>query len=265
MKDGIPTSVAIGGESTKAKRDAALDVVRRHYPRAMTTNETVDWLFDLMERRFGMPPSKIMHADSICSDDVNAIEYPPRAREMLGPFNMGGLDGFPFTGLTGMGAFAGHVPVDGAVFVFYAPHIGVMKDGTVGQILRVGQTKPSGCCGAARAALAKLSGDAIAPGEVTDLDYQQNTIEQILLLDKARILVADNPLIAATEVIYEAIEERIDVLAKRTQYPCGWLVLMGGILINSDHDVGSFCEPEGSSRSTSDPSAAATKARSRRR
>ena len=41
--------------------------------------------------------------------------------------------------------------------------------------------------------------------------------------------------------MYAAIEERIDVLASRTEYPCRHLVIMGGVLINSDCDVGSFC------------------------
>ena len=41
--------------------------------------------------------------------------------------------------------------------------------------------------------------------------------------------------------MYSAIEERIDVLAARTEYPCRYLVVMGGVLINSDYDLGSFC------------------------
>jgi len=41
--------------------------------------------------------------------------------------------------------------------------------------------------------------------------------------------------------MYTAIEDRIDVLAARTRYPCRFLIVMGGILINSDYDVGSFC------------------------
>ncbi len=182
-----------------------------------------------------------MHADSLCSDDVNIIEYPQEAYEMLGPFKMGGLDGFPFTGLTGMNAFAHHVPENGAVFVFYAPHIGITKEGNVGEILRIGQTKPSACCGAAKAALGKLWKDEIRPGIVTDLDYQQNTIEQLFLRQAARIKTASYPLIEATEVMYEAIEERILLLAEKTEYPCKYLVLGGAIFINGDHDMGSFC------------------------
>lgn len=217
-----------------------LELVRRHYPDAITTIESVDRLFDLLHRRYGLSPRQIMLADSVCSDDVNSIEYPPRAYEMLGPFKMGGLDGFPFTGLTGMGAFAAHVPDDGAVFVYHAPHIGVSKDGSVGTILRHGQTKPSGCCGACRAALAKLQASAIVAADVTELDYQQNTIEQILLRAQQRILGAHNALMEATEVMQEAIGERIDLLASKTTYNARYRVLMGAILINGDHDMGSF-------------------------
>jgi hypothetical protein len=223
------------------RSEPTLDIVRRRYPNALSTSDTVDTFLDLMEHRLGIAPGQIMLADSICSDDLNIIEYPKRAYEMLGPFKLGGLDGFPFAGLTGMGAFAHHVPAEGAVFVFHGPHIGVTKEGNTGQVLRPGQTRHSPCCGAVRAAVDKMMGNAIVPGEVTDLDYQQNTLEQILLPHRDRIASARCAVAESTEVMYAAIEERIDVLVSRTKYPCRYLVIMGGVLINSDHDVGSFC------------------------
>jgi hypothetical protein len=219
---------------------AILEIVRKLYPNATTTTDAVNRLFAVLKEHYGLEPRQLMHADSICSDDVNAMEYPPEARAMLGPFGMGGLNGFPFTGLTGMGAFAHHVPEDGAVFVYYAPHIGVTKESKVGEINRVGQSRPSACCGAAKAALGKLLNDEIQPGHVTELDYQQNTIEQIFLRRQDRIRQAAIPMMEATEVMYEAITERIDLLAEKTSYPCRHLILMGGILVNGDHDVGSF-------------------------
>ena len=218
-----------------------LDIIRRRYPNALSTSDTVDAFLDLMQRRLGIQPSKIMLADSICSDDLNTIEYPERAYEMLGPFKLGGLDGFPFAGLTGMSAFAHHVPVDGAVFVFHGPHIGVSKEGETGVTLRPGQTHRSACCGAIRAAIDKLTSGEVVPGELTELDYQQNSIEQLLLPHRDRIAGARCAMDESTEVMYSAIEKRIDVLASRTEYPCRYLVIMGGVLINSDYDVGSFC------------------------
>ena len=226
---------------TMNRRDPALEIIRGRYPNALSTSATVDAFLDLMEHRLGIEPGKIMLADSICSDDLNIIEYPKRAYEMLGPFKLGGLDGFPFAGLTGMGAFAHHVPADGAVFVFHGPHIGVSKEGDTGRILRPGQSQHSPCCGAVHAAVDKMMANMIVPGEITDLDYQQNTIEQILLPHRERIASARCAVAESTEVMYVAIEERIDALVARTRYPCRYLVIMGGILINSDYDVGSFC------------------------
>lgn len=217
-----------------------LAIVRKHYPNAISTITAVDRLFDLLADRYGLQPGKMMAADSLCCDDVNTIEYPPRAYEMLNPFKLGGLDGYPFAGLTGMGAFAAHVPDDGAVFVYHGPHIGVSKDGSLGSILRIGQVKSSGCCGACRAAVKKLQAGEIRAGEVTELDHQQNTIEQIVLAAKERILAAGDPMKEATEVMQEAISARIDLLAARTTYNAKYLILMGTVHINGDHDMGSY-------------------------
>ncbi len=218
-----------------------LETVRKWYPNALTTTETVNRLLDTIEAQLGLKANQLMHADSLCCDDVNAIQYPPRAYEMLGPFHMGGLNGYPFAGVTGMNAFAHHVPEDGAVVVFYAPHIGITKDGTLGEISRIGQQGNSACCGAAKGAVTKLLNGQITEGEVTDLDYQMNTIEQIFLKQADRIKTADTPMFAATEVMYEAIDERIGQLVARTHYPCKYVILIGAIFINGDRDMGSFC------------------------
>jgi len=222
------------------KKRERLAIIRQYYPNAITTIDSVNRLIDFVEEKLDLEPNQIMLADSICSDDVNSIQYPARALEFLGPFKMGGLDGFPFTGLTGMGAFASHVPDDGAVFVYYGPHIGVSKNGAIGEIHRLGQSKNSGCCGAAKGALNKLLADQIVAGQVTELDYQMNTLEQILLREKDRILSAATPIQEATEVIYEAIDQRIEELVANTKYNCRYVILVGAILINSDSDMGSF-------------------------
>jgi hypothetical protein len=222
------------------KKREKLKIIHQFYPNATTTIDSVNRLIDFVEEQLDLETSQIMSADSICSDDVNSIQYPARASEFLGPFKMGGLDGFPFTGLTGMGAFASHVPDDGAVFIYYGPHIGISKSGIVGEIHRMGQHKNTGCCGAAKGALNKLINNQIIANNVTELDYQMNTIEQILLSQKSRILNAHNQLLEATEVIYEAIDKRINELVEKTNYNCKFVILVGAILINSDSDMGSF-------------------------
>lgn len=224
------------------KKREKLAVIHKWYPLAITTIDSVNKIIDFVESELDLEPKQVMLADSICSDDVNSIQYPARTQEFLGPFKMGGLDGFPFTGLTGMGAFASHVPDEGAVFIYYGPHIGITKEGTIGEIHRFGQSKNSGCCGAAKGALGKLINNQIIAENITELDYQMNTIEQILLNQKERVLGARTPLFEATEVIYEAIDNRINALVDKTNYNCKYVILVGAILINSDSDMGSFTE-----------------------
>ena len=222
------------------KKREKLAIIHQHYPNAITTIDSVNRLIDYVEGELDLETSHVMLADSICSDDVNSIQYPARAHEFLGPFKMGGLDGYPFTGLTGMGAFASHVPDEGAVFIYYGPHIGISKNGAIGEIHRFGQHKNSSCCGAAKAALNKLLTNQLTPNHITDLDYQMNTIEQILLTQKDRIISAEIPLKEATEVIYESIDKKINELVEKTTYNCKYVLLSGAILINSDSDMGSY-------------------------
>jgi len=224
------------------KKKEKLRIIQQYYPNARTTIDSVNQFIDFIEHELDLEPAQVMLADSICSDDVNSIQYPARTQEFLGPFKMGGLDGFPFTGLTGMGAFASHVPDEGAVAIYYGPHIGITKNGTIGEIHRHGQSKNSGCCGAAKGALNKLTNNLITAGSITELDYQMNTIEQILFTEKDRIFTSKIPLKEATEVIYEAIDKRIEELVAGTKYNCKYLLLFGAILINSDSDMGSFNE-----------------------
>jgi hypothetical protein len=218
-----------------------LETVRNHFPGAMSSSDFILNTFRALGP-YGLSPDQIMLAHSICSDDVNAIEYPEEGRQMLGPFNLGGLNGYPFTGLTGMSAFAHHVPEDGAALIFYAPHIGVSGSGETGKILRVGQTTESACCGAAALALSRLTTDQIPSGTKSADDYQQETLQEFLLKNKERVLSSVTPLKEATEVIFEESGSTIDRLIKKTQFSGKYLFVIGAFIINTDRENGSFVE-----------------------
>jgi len=217
-----------------------LALMRNYYPNAMTTIDTVNKVIDIVEDRLELDPAKVMIADSICGDDVNSIQYPIRSKEFLGPFKMGGLNGYPFAGLTAMQAVASHVPTDGAVYIYYGPHIGISKNGEIGKIQRIGIKQHSPCCGAIDKALKKLQDNNIQANHISEIDYQMNTIEQIILKEKQRIINAENAIYEATTVLYEAIDNRIIELIEATQFTCKYLLLMGTILINGDQGMGSF-------------------------
>lgn len=116
------------------------------------------------------------------------------------------------------------------------------KNKVLGEISRFGQSKNSGCCGAAKIGLSKLISNEIIEGDVNEYDYQMNTIEQILYKEKNRVINSENKLYEATEVIYDAIDKRINELVEKTNYNCKFIILMGAILINSDFDMGSFTD-----------------------
>lgn len=218
-----------------------LEKVRNHYPKAIPSNDFIVTIYNALAG-YHLPPEKLMLAHSICSDDVNAIEYPEEGRKMLGPFNLGGLNGFPFTGLTGMAAFSRHIPEDGAALIFYAPHIGVSNSGEAGKIIRVGQHVESSCCGAAALALQRLTDNQINPEDSPFDDFQQHSLQRFLFNEKQRVLSADSPLKETTEVIFEQSGKMIDQLLQKSTFLGKHLFVIGAIIINTDWHYGSFIE-----------------------
>lgn len=211
-------------------------VVRNFYPDAVPLNRLMQNVIQAIFNEYDYTPNQILLANSICSDDINSIEYPAEARQMLGSFEMGGLNGFPFTGLTGVSAFASHVPDDGAVLIFYGPHIGITTHGKIGKVTRTGQQNETSCCGAAAAALAKIK----EPERIDPLDEQIITLENLLKNNKNRVLSAEFPEMEAAEVFFEAIDERLRLLISKTEFKGNHIFLLGGIIINCREKFGSF-------------------------
>jgi len=189
--------------------------------------------------KYGLTPDQVVHAASICSDDINSAEYPAQARKMIGPFTLGGLDGLPFTGLTGMGAFEHHVPDGGGILIFFGPHIGVSEKAPLGKIFRLHQSEASDCCGAAAKALTNLrKGIPQRPSKFGE-DYQQEQLEKLLFEQRDRILAAgdcEHQMKEATDVIYENMQRMVWDLFGQTPIPlaCKHIFVVGGILINTD-------------------------------
>lgn len=218
--------------------------ILKYYPEAIDSNELTRRFLNFVDLVYELKAENIVLGQSVCSDDLNNIQFPPSAKGMLGPFNLGGLNGYPFTGLTGMGAFSHHYPECGALLIFYGPHIGIGNEGVPGRVIRPGQTKPSTCCGAAAAALKKLEAGGIRPQVPVEPDYQQGTIEQIFLKQESRITSAprERRILVATEVMYQAIHHQVRYLMDNTEFTSRYVFCFGGILINPDAKETSFIE-----------------------
>lgn len=179
--------------------------------------------------------SNILWATSICSDEVNqSLHELDNYFKGFGPFVLGGISGIPFAGKTGFQAFASHIPDNGGAVIIYGPHIGVSKDGTVGQVLREGQDKPSICCGSLVAAL-----NSVKKGDVLNIshhDYQQGQVTKVLIENFDEIQKADNEIIATTEIGFRQIKSELtDIISSSIEYLDNKpLLVIGGIIVNTD-------------------------------
>ncbi len=117
----------------------------------------------------------------ICGSLVHELE-----KKLGSSFSLRSLSGFLGCGKTAFGAAHSHAPIkEGNRRVKYtyivAPHIGVSAEGMIGNVERIGQSKPSGACGALRAFQSALSSGQL-DGEVKldSCDMEMSTINQLL-------------------------------------------------------------------------------------
>lgn len=223
-------------------KNAVESHVRAHYPQAVPATvfrrKIVGWL----EEALGMGVAHILLATSVCADDIvfitdvaGNVETRHTTHELLGLFEMGGLAGLPFTGKTGMTAFAHHVPDDGGACIFYGSHIGMTDAGELGKVLRLGQHEESPACGALGVAIKHFQ-SAPAYEPILDLDdAQEALLEQRLKPHMANILAAPNPMQAASEAAYHVIRDLIlrYVAAVKTQFRCERIALVGVLIVNT--------------------------------
>lgn len=210
-----------------------------YYPKAVKSEVFLNAFLHFVHKEFDLCESGVATMVSVCSDDLNSDSLP--GKDLIGPFFLGGLDGYPFGGKTGIGAFSHHIPDPGVALIFFGPHIGITDHGHVGKVLRQGQHEPSACCGAAQKTLQALEAGSIRPKQFHEYDiddFQQETLEQIALQHEGEIKAAGRPgsasrLIELTEAIYRASRAQILNLLTKVKFEKPAFAF-GGILINED-------------------------------
>jgi hypothetical protein len=221
--------------------------VRKYYPAAIKSSWFIRSFLWFVKAAFGKDEEQVALLLSVCSDDLNSAEQPETA--MIGPFTLGGLDGYPFGGKTGIGAFSHHVPENGVALLYFGPHVGITNQEQVGAVVRPGQSKPSACCGAARQALEELEAGAIRPKKISEYevdDFQQEFIRQVVLAHERRILGAgpkEDPrrFLTLTEVLYQTTRDAMHKLLASVTFEEPAFAF-GGILINEDDGAESDTE-----------------------
>lgn len=216
--------------------------IHAHYPNAVPLSVFRERAFAVLEREFGLRLAQVLLATSICADDIVWVsdtdgnqETHHATRELLGPFEMGGLAGLPFAGITGMAAYAHHIPDGGAACIVYGPHIGITDDGRLGKVLRPGQRVESAACGALALALRHFQSSPGYEPALDEDDSQESLLELRLRPYRSRFLSAPDPLKAATDVVYEIVHQLVHryVRAVKDQFRCEQIALAGVVIVNT--------------------------------
>lgn len=195
--------------------------------------------------------SNTLVATSFCCDEVNRPLETDFAAEYTETFNLGGLAGFPFSGVTGFAAMAKHVPDGGSTLVVYGPHVGVDYDGNVGTVNRRGKEKGGTCCGSAVAASGYIN--QVYKGEIkpnpsvpeTNVDAQQLYVGNMLLPFAARISGADDPMVELPYATFEPLDDLMQKIVEKAAYKVGdgKIALLGGLQINTPGELTDYFLP----------------------
>jgi len=210
----------------------------------------------------GTSSTDIVYAQGICSDDVDAPKvqaniggWPNSINSFLGPFQSGGLAGFPFVGSVGFGAFASHVTSTGTLFVTSMPHIGVTEDGRSGRMLRRGKADSTtdNTCGAVAGAINLVVNVLSGPPSQNDSPFDNGNysfwkLTDILWPYKSTLTdftgtteeIYNKQMIFATETIRDAAYDYViaNLPTATTANTTNDVYFLSGIFINSDVNTG---------------------------
>lgn len=220
-------------------------IVHDHYPHALPCAEVAIENLNYIEQELGGDRHTTLMASARCADDLVLTDQ-HLTQDFDGPFQLGGLAGFPFTGKTGMTAYAHHIPERGTAFILYGPHIGISAAGVPGEMQRRGQSTCSYACGALVGAVKAIKAGQEPPAEY--LDFQQPQIVQMLSASRERIEAAEFPIKEATQISDELIHDQLNQILDATmnEFHCKRIVLVGGILINTDDGAEDYMAVENS-------------------
>lgn len=211
------------------------EYIQRIFPEALPVADATVKYLRKVQTEFGVSLSDVIYAESTCVDEINRLGDSALG-SINGPFVLGGLAGLPFVGVTGLAAFASHIPDRGIPLIVYGPHIGVAGEGRWGKTCRLGQESDSDGCGALLAAMRRFQSDPDYRPETSTDDYQQSRLEQLLAPHRDRFVGVDNPEIGVTKVAFELIDEQLRAMLAQTanRFPCQRAILLGVVQINTD-------------------------------
>ena len=237
---GLATAAGIPAAANAEVVETVTSKIKGVFPGALPNDALLDRVAFRLIRQ-GFQKDTTLVASSLCSDEVNRpLEETFRSFYGENYFAMGGLAGFPFSGMTGFGAMASHIPDGGSCLLVYGPHVGVDSSGNVGKVDRRGKIKSGTCCGSAVAAskyLTKVvSGeeDVSVYGPIGALDAQQSFVSTMLLPYASEITNAKEPMVTLPYATFRPIDNMMTRIVGKNAGkvgPLGKVAMLGGLQV----------------------------------
>lgn len=215
-------------------------ILRKEFPGIMPVRDFTDSLIQYITDKYGIHSDKMLLGVSMCVDDIIYTKNFHAHPEIKGPFHLGGLAGLPFTGISGLEAFAHHVPEGGTMVLMVEPHIGYSEKKGWGFVLRHEQHEASSCCGALMGTLGKLQKGTLKR-DTSEEDYQGGKIAELALHHEKEIRASENPILALTRVTSAEAERQIrahvlEIGLEHVKY----IIIITGVLINTDFSYSDY-------------------------
>ncbi len=212
-------------------------LINEHYPKALESQKIFNDIYNKLISAHDITPENSILGLSVCPDELN-ISSVPIVNMFRNHFFMGGLTGYPFSGITGMRAMASHVPDGGNLLLIYGPHIGISAKNNIGTVKRFGQKEETPCCGGLAYNLDRLTRGVGAINYSAD-DYEIDFIYQKLIGKRNQIIDSVAPMIEITKETYALTHDTMYRYARtiHKEFPIQKIGMIGGIIINTDDDV----------------------------
>ena len=241
--------IVVDDKVAEVESDQAFDkLVKSKFPGAISNKDLAVRVREVLDSK-GFTPQNTLLATSVCADEL-ARELEDEFIAIYGTnFNLGGLAGFPFAGITGWGAMSAHVPDNGYCFTIHGPHVGITKDGLIGKVERSGIALVDSCCGSAIAASNYLKGitdgtSTINPRIQNFSDFQQGAVQELILPFGKRLSNAEDRMKELPYALYDSQEVLVnDIINTGKKSIKKGLAVLGGIQINTSPDTPDYFHP----------------------
>lgn len=220
------------------------DNILKYFPKAKPWAAVTDEYVNKITKDYGFEKDKILYASCICPDELN-YNVTSFNDHFNKAFCLGGLSGIPYTGKTGMAAYASHVPADGASFIYYGPHVGISNDGSIGQVLREHQHVPTFTCGSLISVLDRMRRDFVFDWSSNNFeDLQARVVEKVLHNHKERIFQSESDVLESLKILFSFSDCLLKqfINDNRKVFPTPHVFLLGGVIINTDAGEENFAE-----------------------